>query len=269
MAFARLLSVLLLLSGPIYESCSEVAYGEEELPPPWSTAMPPSTLELFTITRETESPQRFENHKFPMRYIVRPPIRGGLGLPENKYLFYLESDIRPLKILDAPSCYWDVSTATIDNGGLLPLCGQIYRWRVDAEITKKGVLQLLPEHELSINPKDSLRVLHLPFDGRLQVRDATRGKMGNVILTVGLNEKGDWVEDSRKTMRVPVHLQCIPRSDRRDLPDKMSELELSRGDCFDAQVWRFKVERIVFPQPNEKIIGWIDLRIMKSEAKEK
>jgi hypothetical protein len=48
----------------------------------------------------------------------------------------------------------------------------------------------------------------------------------------------------------------------------MSELELSKGDSFDAQVWRFKVERIVFPQPKGKNIGWIDLRIMKSEAKE-
>ena len=228
--------------------------------PPYGSHMPPDKIAIAVVPDRRARYLHFDD--FPATYFAVPASNvdvsflwsivsnGGFNervVPENAY--YVERRI-------------------VHDGYLTPLGGQIYRWTGDTL-----TLARIAGHPLARPPEDSVGVFHLSISqGAHLLFDLRSNPRGLLRLTAIQVRRGE--PQTNEPDRVQFKID-LGRSEYGGVLFGPAPLAASQtgptlpiwvrvGQFIEASQWRVKVLRVVHPDEEARIKGWIDLRVEPS-----
>lgn len=227
---------------------------------PFGLRMPPDVIEVGTCI--VGRYKYMDCHDYTGRYLaVRSKVRGVTQLSPFKFDYsHSEND----QLL--PHNAMIHSAQDVEDGALIPLGGQLYRWGDhDRKLSRQ------PNHPLSTQPSDTLGIFHLPIGGLMEISLQDGGKLDLEPLAVVRAMKTD-SEPDRVLLRIGVtnvgnHSGLYGPS---PLPISTEELYVPPhqwvrvGQYIESSHWRVKLVRVVHPNAQIKIVGWIDVRVEAS-----
>lgn len=224
-----------------------------KLIPSWGTEMPPTFIELRDGPRETR-----QERPLPKKWHEVPgyPLGYATSKGTNGYGLAWGSESMKVSVDGGIGFLWQLQNGhVIPFGRRVPLAGQVFR-------VSSGKMELVEGHKHAVPPTVAVNLLHLPFDGRLTVTDRYPASHGQFYFYL----KDDAVQKivGKPEREVTVSLSArVPggANNSREI-----EITLPREDVIDIGVWKFKFERIVWPEPDQEIAGWIDVRVSNSEV---
>lgn len=153
-------------------------------------------------------------------------------------------------------------TVLIPDGHLMPLGGQIYRWN-----GKLRTLTRVAVHPLSKPPVDSVGVFHAPLSGADDIQFIWRYSEGGMLqLRAVKAQQGNPAtnEPDRVLFRISVNTQeggavLSPMSN----PDSRHQW-VKVGQYIETKQWRVKVLRVIHPDKQASVNGWVDLLVTPS-----
>jgi hypothetical protein len=221
--------------------------------PPYGTRMPPAEFEV------PNGPGKSEMAEFPADVDAYRHEKAGwsaisLGMSKRHFAFGEPTDFDW-------SWLWN-----IDNGRLLMVGGQIYRCD-----TSTLTFRQIPNHPLRHEPKDSLRLFAIPPTAGLSI--FARHPDRKNTHTIGMKTIEFDVE--QRTLANPgrARLDIWLTNDHRLLtpaamdPDRSARSMWVRvGQSIETTRWTLHVTRIVFPDLEQGIDGWVEVRVDASQT---
>ncbi|MFO1043430.1 MAG: hypothetical protein U0941_16725 [Planctomycetaceae bacterium] len=222
-----------------------------EVCPPIGRKMPPDQLRLVEDGRKKNE---FED--YPAEWSIERNQKGRL----TKVYLVNQGENLPEEFNDF-AWSWD---SDVKDGQVLMIGGQVYRCD-----TMTLTFSRIPNHPLSLQPQAAVRLLALNRQGSLEIDPPLDGpKARERLSSLRFYLTGFDPEDQTPTspgrarLEMPVHDENeipIPSSDQTENPKL--HFWVRAGQFIETCSWLLKVTRIVFPDQDQGIEGWVEFRI--------
>lgn len=230
-----------------------------EEPAPWGNKMPPDKISFNLVSDRGRSKCYFGEYSAQLLHSNEPqPNRK----PRATLLIFGD---RPMP-QKQPIATWNFG-GKFEDGECVPFGGQVYRWTINEKLGR-GTFLRIPDHPLAVPPEKSESVVSVQWHNGLSISSRHSGLIPVTERQVSATFKIDHEKVrapgailTDKPVGVPLSVTYFNGTDS----EKPVFEEATEGKVLNIGPWAFKVERIVLPDPDQHIPGWVDLRVQKAD----
>ena len=226
------------------------AFSNDEFCPPYGTRMPPDELEVV------HGVKRAEWDDYPAYWSAY------LGEVEGRGMISLGVSKRFRRVGEPTDFEWGWMW-NIPDQSLVMISGQIYRCGYASKTFTR-----IPDHPLSLAPKDSLHLFAIPTTAGLMLSDLRYESRHIHVIRLTTIE----FDREQQTLNEPgkARLKLTLDSDHRLLSPQTSAVDdttwVRAGQYIETTRWILQVTRIVFPDSKQGIEGWVEVRVEQTRT---
>jgi hypothetical protein len=220
--------------------------------PSFGPGMPPARITLEMSSARNSRTRLFQNHPGTYRALHISNSDFSIDLMPNSGLY------GNINTIWTPTAFFSSIRRVVD-GGLTPIRGQVYRWD-----GKASTLTRVDDHALAREPKDSIGVFHLPITESPPQFGFVSSLHGRLWLMAHELRAGDPEKNEPDRVLLQVHAGPRERGETVQGPPRFPgppPTWVRVGESIEARNWKVNVLRVVFPDSDEKLDGWVDLRV--------